>query len=67
MSQHPAREFTTMDELLSGLETFSEHTASLALHERVGFPVTGTRQRIGQLNGIWRDTLFLERRSTLVG
>ncbi len=46
---------------------FPENTASLALHRRVGFRVIGTRQRIGQLNGIWRDTLLLERRSTVVG
>jgi L-amino acid N-acyltransferase YncA len=46
---------------------FPENAASLALHERVGFRIIGTRQRIGQLNGIWRDTLLLERRSTLVG
>ena len=29
--------------------------------------IVGTRQRIGQLNGVWRDTLFLERRSAVVG
>ncbi len=46
---------------------FPENAASLALHERVGFRIIGTRQRIGQLNGNWRDTLLLERRSTLVG
>ena len=42
---------------------FPENTASLALHERCGFRIIGTRQ----LNGIWRDTLLLERRSTVVG
>jgi L-amino acid N-acyltransferase YncA len=46
---------------------FPENTASLALHERCGFRVVGTRHRIGQLNGIWRDTVFLERRSIAVG
>ena len=46
---------------------FPENIASLALHERVGFRIIGTRQRVGQLNGIWRDTLLLERRSALVG
>jgi phosphinothricin acetyltransferase len=46
---------------------FPENTASLALHERVGFRVIGRRERIGHLDGRWRDTLLLERRSTTVG
>ena len=46
---------------------FPENTSSLALHQRVGFRIIGTRQRIGQTNGTWRDTLLLERRSTVVG
>jgi L-amino acid N-acyltransferase YncA len=43
---------------------FPENTASIATHERVGFRVVGRRERIGQLAGVWRDTLLLERRST---
>jgi phosphinothricin acetyltransferase len=46
---------------------FPENVASLALHQRCGFRIIGTRQRIGQLDGVWRDTLLLERRSTVVG
>jgi phosphinothricin acetyltransferase len=42
---------------------FPENTASLALHERVGFRVVGTRERIGRHRGLWRDVVFLERRS----
>jgi L-amino acid N-acyltransferase YncA len=45
---------------------FPENHASLALHERVGFRVVGRRERIAQLDGVWRDTLFLERRSPIV-
>jgi L-amino acid N-acyltransferase YncA len=45
---------------------FPENAASLALHERVGFRVVGRRERIAQLDGVWRDTLFLERRSPAV-
>jgi len=41
---------------------FPENTASIALHERCGFRIVGRRERIGQLGGVWRDTLFLERR-----
>ncbi len=45
---------------------FPENTASIAAHERVGFRIVGRRERIGQLDGVWRDTLFLERRSTRI-
>ncbi len=44
---------------------FPENEASLALHRRCGFRTVGTRERIGQLNGVWRDVLLLERRSPL--
>jgi L-amino acid N-acyltransferase YncA len=43
---------------------FPENEASLALHLGAGFRVVGTRERIGRLNGAWRDTVLLERRST---
>jgi phosphinothricin acetyltransferase len=42
---------------------FPENVASIATHERCGFRIVGRRERVGQLHGIWRDTLFLERRS----
>ncbi|GIG21610.1 N-acetyltransferase [Cellulomonas chitinilytica] len=47
---------------------FPENTASLALHEAVGFRVVGTRERLGRmthgpLSGRWRDVVLLERRS----
>jgi L-amino acid N-acyltransferase YncA len=42
---------------------FPENRASLALHERSGFRVVGTRERIAKRDGIWRDTVLLERRS----
>jgi phosphinothricin acetyltransferase len=41
---------------------FPENRASLALHERCGFRVVGTRERIAKRDGIWRDTILLERR-----
>jgi phosphinothricin acetyltransferase len=46
---------------------FPENTASLRLHEREGFRVVGTRERIGRLNGRWRDVVLVERRSTVAG
>ncbi|MFJ9790645.1 GNAT family N-acetyltransferase [Streptomyces globosus] len=45
---------------------FPENTASLALHERAGFRVIGTRERIGRLHGVWRDVVLVERRSPLL-
>jgi phosphinothricin acetyltransferase len=45
---------------------FPENEASIALHERVGFRVVGRRERIAKLDGRWRDTLLLERRSPAV-
>ncbi|MGH9494836.1 MAG: GNAT family N-acetyltransferase [Candidatus Sulfotelmatobacter sp.] len=46
---------------------FPENFASIALHEKCGFRVVGRRQRIGNLNGLWRDVLLLERRSERTG
>jgi L-amino acid N-acyltransferase YncA len=45
---------------------FPENRASLALHLRAGFRIVGARERIAKRDGLWRDTLFLERRSALV-
>jgi phosphinothricin acetyltransferase len=42
---------------------FPENAASLALHKRAGFRVVGTRERIGQRDGRWRDVVLMERRS----
>ncbi|NNG35091.1 GNAT family N-acetyltransferase [Nakamurella aerolata] len=42
---------------------FPENTASLALHHRAGFRTIGTRERIAQYHGLWRDTILVERRS----
>jgi phosphinothricin acetyltransferase len=47
--------------LQSGI--FPENRASLALHERCGFRVVGTRERLGQHMGRWRDVVMVERRS----
>ena len=44
-----------------------ENTASLRLHEACGFREVGRRERLGKLNGVWRDVVLLERRSTVVG
>ncbi len=46
---------------------FPENNASIALHKKCGFREVGRRERIGKLNGVWRDTILLERRSNVVG
>jgi L-amino acid N-acyltransferase YncA len=46
---------------------FPENEASVALHRACGFRVVGRRERLGQLAGVWRDVLLLERRSRTVG
>jgi phosphinothricin acetyltransferase len=43
--------------------TFSDNAASLRLQAACGFRVVGRRERIGQLHGVWRDTVLMERRS----
>jgi L-amino acid N-acyltransferase YncA len=45
---------------------FPENDASLKLHHRVGFRVVGVRKRIGKRDGLWRDTVLLERRSEVI-
>ena len=51
--------------LQSGI--FPENEASINVHLNLGFRKVGTRERIGQMNGVWRDVILLERRSALVG
>jgi L-amino acid N-acyltransferase YncA len=45
---------------------FPENEASVRIHQRCGFRIVGRREKIAQLNGIWRDTLMLERRSAKI-
>jgi len=45
---------------------FPENIASLRIHEKAGFRILGIREKIGKQNGLWRDTVLLERRSTLI-
>ena len=45
---------------------FPENAASIRLHESCGFRVVGTRERIAQRGGVWRDVVLLERRSPAV-
>ena len=53
-------------------QIFPENKASIALHQRFGFVALGMRRRLGRMSygpmkGKWRDVMFLERRSSIVG
>ena len=48
--------------LQSGI--MENNTASIAMHSGCGFRLVGYREKIGQdRNGVWRNTLLMERRS----
>jgi L-amino acid N-acyltransferase YncA len=46
---------------------FPENTASLDLFRKAGFRVLGTRERVGRMDGRWRDVVLMERRSQVAG
>jgi L-amino acid N-acyltransferase YncA len=46
---------------------FPENRASVAIHLDAGFREVGRREKLGRLNGAWRDVLMLERRSSVTG
>lgn len=51
--------------LQSGM--FTKNEATIALHQSLGFRIIGYREKIGKLNGVWKDNLIMERRSKIVG
>lgn len=46
---------------------FPENKPSINLHEKNGFRIVGTREKLGKMDGQWRDVLLMERRSKTVG
>ena len=60
-----ASEATGIWTLQAGI--FPENEASIRLHKSAGFRVVGIRERIGAMNGRWRDVVLLERRSAVAG
>ena len=46
---------------------FPENVASLRMCASQGFRQVGRRKHIAKLNGLWRDTVLMERRSERVG
>lgn len=51
--------------LQSGI--FRENAASHILHIKCGFREVGYKEKVGQLRGVWKDNVLLERRSKIVG
>lgn len=51
--------------LQSGI--FPENKQSIFIHEKCGFRMVGYRERIGKMKTVWRDNIFMERRSPIVG
>ena len=45
---------------------FPENTASIQLHKKCGFREVGIREKIGKMNGVWRNVVLLERRSNKI-
>jgi len=42
---------------------FPENIATLKLHERFGFRIIGFKEQVAKLDGKWRNTVLMERRS----
>ncbi|HYK34748.1 GNAT family N-acetyltransferase [Alloacidobacterium sp.] len=45
---------------------FPENIASIEAHKRCGFRVVGVREKMGKMNGVWRDVVLMERRSRIL-
>lgn len=51
--------------LQSGI--FRDNVTSHKLHIKCGFREVGYKEKVGQLHGVWKDNVLLERRSKIVG
>jgi thioredoxin type arsenate reductase len=51
--------------LQSGI--FENNKASIILHQKCGFRIIGYREKIGQLHGVWKNNILLEKRSKKIG
>ena len=45
---------------------FSDNVASLQFHLKNGFRTVGIRERLGKLDGIWKDVTLMEKRSKII-
>lgn len=46
---------------------FPENKASIALHKKFGFKTLCVHEKLGEMEGVFRDVALLERRSVVVG
>lgn len=46
---------------------FPENKVSIAIHKKSGFREIGYREKVAKMNTIWRNTVLMERRSTVAG
>lgn len=44
---------------------FPENKSSINLHKKLVFREVGIREKIGKMNGVWRDVILLEKRSLI--
>ena len=45
---------------------FPENHASIHIHKKAGFRTVGIHEKLGQMNGVWRDVVLMERRSSKI-
>ena len=45
---------------------FPENHSSIHIHEKAGFRTVGFHEKLGQMNGTWRDVVLMERRSSKI-
>jgi L-amino acid N-acyltransferase YncA/DNA-binding transcriptional ArsR family regulator len=45
---------------------FTENRAGIALHHAAGYRTVGIRERVAQRDGVWHDTVLIERRSSVI-
>ena len=46
---------------------FTENISSIKLHEHCSFRKVGFREKVGTMDGVWRDIVLFERRSKTIG
>ena len=62
ISESEKNQFWTLQ---SGI--FPENIGSIKLHENHGFRQIGFREKVGNLEDIWKDNVLFERRSKIIG
>ncbi len=45
----------------------AQNDISIEIHNKCGFRVIGYREKVAQLNGVWTDSVLMERRSKRIG